>query len=199
MRYLKSISFLLLVLLSAFTLQTSKSLVTQLVITKGASLNVAGSTNINKFSCSIANYDKPDTLKLYKYNTEPVKISGELQLDVQAFDCHNVIMTSDLRKTLKAKEFPKLIIHFINLSKYPDFNHLSDVKGMVTIELAGTSKLFEVNYKFIPDGARAVTLLGSRDVKFSDFNLTPPRKIGGMIQTNNDLKVEFNLRLKILE
>jgi len=108
-------------------------------------------------------------------------------------------MTADLRKTLKVKEFPKLIIRFINLSRYPDFNNPSDIKGMVTIELAGTAKQFEVNYRFIPDGTKSLTLIGSRAIKFSDFNIVPPRKIGGLIQTNNDLNVEFNLQLKVLD
>lgn len=200
MSQLKPFLLFLLVLSSGFNLQIGKPYLTKWVITKGCSLKVEGSTNINKFSCVIANYCRPDTLTFYKNSiTGPLKISGCLQLDVQDFDCHNLVMTADLRKTLKAKDFPKLIIRFISLNRYPDFNNQSDVKGIVTIELAGTAKLFEVDYRVIPDGAKSLTLIGIRKVKFSDFNIVPPRKIGGLIQTNNDLNVEFNLRLKVLD
>jgi hypothetical protein len=51
----------------------------------------------------------------------------------------------------------------------------------------------------VPAGANVINLVGTRKVNFSDFNLVPPRKIGGMIQTNNELDVEFNLRLKVLD
>jgi hypothetical protein len=109
-------------------------------------------------------------------------------------------MTRDLQKTLKAKTFPKLIIRFISLNRYPRFNNQTDaISGVVTIELAGVTKQYEVDYKFVSDGAQFLTLIGTRRVNFSDFNLIPPRKMGGMIQTFNELNVEFNLKMKVLD
>jgi hypothetical protein len=90
-------------------------------------------------------------------------------------------------------------IRFINLNKYPDMNARTDLKGLVEIELAGVTKVFDVSYRLTPDGPKALTLVGTRQVKFSDFNIVPPRKLGGMIQTNNELAVQFNLRLKVLD
>src|SRR6187397_3190016 len=91
---------------------------------------------------------------------------------------HNRIMTADLRKTLKVNEFPKLVIRFISISKYPGTGNSDEItKGMVSIELAGISKVFEVDYK---DGATEspyIVLVGSRKINFSDFNITPPRKL----------------------
>lgn len=201
MTHLKPFLILLVVVFSAFNIQVSKPHVSRWVITKGCSLKVGGSTNVNKFSCIIANYGQPDTLTLYKNNpAEPVKINGSIKLDVQNFDCHNPVMTGDLRKTLKAKTFPKLTIRFISLNKYPKLNdQLEAIKGVVTIELAGVTKRFEVDYRFVSDGPKSINLIGSRQVNFSDFNIVPPRKIGGMIQTNNALNVEFNLKLKVLD
>ena len=126
-------------------------------------------------------------------------LSGNIQLDVQNFDCHNGIMTADLRKTLKAKEHPKLVIRFLNISRYPDTDvRQSITKGAVFIELAGVSKRFDVDYKVVSADNNYINLVGSRVVNFSDFNLTPPRKLGGMIRTKNELSVEFNLRIKVI-
>lgn len=69
---------------------------------------------------------------------------------------------------------------------------------MVYIELAGVNKRFEVDYRYKPEGANSATLIGTRKINFSDFNLVPPRKIGGMIQTHNELNVEFNLKVRVL-
>lgn len=187
----------LLILLSAFT-PPGKTVITRWVITNGCSLKVDGSTNVNNFSCAISNYSKPDTI-LVNRNVNPVLLSGNIQLDVQNFDCHNGIMTADLRKTLKAKEFPKLVIRFLNISRYPQPDvHQSITRGSVFIELAGVSKRFDVDYKVVSADNNYINLVGSRVVNFSDFNLTPPRKLGGMIRTKNELSVEFNLRIKVL-
>ncbi|TKC62127.1 hypothetical protein FBD94_07830 [Pedobacter hiemivivus] len=81
------------------------------ILTKQCTLKVNGSTNINKFSCIIPEYTQPDTLVFYKRNkNELMKITGSMALEVQKFDCKNAMMTSDLRKTLKAKVYPKIII-----------------------------------------------------------------------------------------
>lgn len=166
----------------------------------GCSLKVDGSTNINNFSCAIINYSNPDTIFVTKSANQPVQLNGNIKLDVQNFDCRNPIMTADLRKTLKVKEFPKLTIRFMSLSKYPDFNSRQDIAvGIVMIELAGVSKQFDVVYKVVSAEKNYINLIGSRKLNFSDFNISPPRKLGGMIRTNNELSVEFNLRMKVLD
>ncbi len=109
------------------------------------------------------------------------------------------MMTADLRKTLKSKQFPKMVIRFISLSSFPEKTlkpYL--VNGLVSIELAGIAKRFNVTYKVSPAGKDMVKLSSSREIKFSDFNIIPPRKIGGMIQTSDRLTAEFNLNFKVL-
>ncbi len=120
-----------------------------------------------------------------------------LTLDVLSFNCHNPMMTSDLRKTLKAKDYPYLHIRFQSLNKMPELtNKQEQIKGWVEIELAGITKQYEVAYTFYIDEQKIIRLIGSRMVTFSDFNLIPPRKLGGMIQAKDQLAVEFQLYLK---
>jgi hypothetical protein len=185
----------LFIFISAF--QGNKSTVTKWVIMSGCYLKVDGSTNINKFSCAITNYSIPDTI-LVGRNTKPLPLNGNIRLDVQNFDCHNIIMTADLRKTLKASTFPKLVIRFLSINKYPDIAGKEIIKGMVNIELAGVSKQFDVDYTVASADKSVINLIGTRRVNFSDFSITPPRKLGGMIKTNNELDVMFNIRMKVL-
>lgn len=191
------VSFLFIVI-TAFN--PAKPQFTTWVISNNCFLKVGGSTNVNKFSCIISNYHRPDTLSFYKGTIgDPVKVSGSIVLEVQNFDCHNQMMTGDLRKTLKWKAYPKLVIKFISLARYPDIRKNDRIKGLVSIELAGVARQYEIDYQIVPEGLKTLSIIGTRQVKFSDFNLVPPRRLGGMIQTNNELSVEFNLRLKEID
>jgi hypothetical protein len=166
------------------------------VINENSSLSVNGTTNINKFSCDIPTYDQTDTLIMSRANKD-IALTGNIGLKVESFDCHNSMMTKDLRKTLKEKDFPRLFIHFLSLSEFPQLSaEPKPITGWVNIELAGISKRFEINYKVSMDDQKIIHLLGTRDINFSDFNLIPPRKLGGMIKTNDQLSVAFHLKMK---
>ncbi|KAA8481690.1 YceI-like domain-containing protein [Arcticibacter tournemirensis] len=197
------LSFLLLFpafsLLISFREADREQTAARWVVLKGGSLQVQGSTNINTFNCAITGYSSPDTIVVYKKqgNAAAVSLNGGLSLDVKLFDCRNPVMTSDLRKTLKAKDYPKLKIRFLSLNEFPKLDSQTDnVTGVVDIELAGVTRRFIVNYKFFRDQQKIIRLIGERDVHFSDFNLTPPRKLGGMIKTDNKLRVQFELGMK---
>ncbi len=193
------LKYVLVILLLLLTAQ-EKGKPVKWALTKSCSLKVNGSTNINKFSCVIPEYTEPDTLVLYTHKGgEEVKISGQMILSIKSFDCHNGVMTKDLRKTLKAEQFPKLTVTFISLSKYPNpARDESVISGIVNISIAGVNKRFDVAYRCTPDGLKGITLVGTKTVNFSDFNIIPPRKLGGMIKTNNMLDVEFTLKAGIL-
>lgn len=106
------------------------------------------------------------------------------------------MMTRDLRKTLKESQFPRLYIRFLSLSEMPQLRpEPQQVTGWVNIELAGATKRLEINYQVSMDDQKVIHLLGSRNINFSDFNLVPPRKLGGMIKTNDQLTVAFHLRM----
>ncbi len=168
------------------------------VIGQNSSLCVNGSTNINKFTCEVPAYDRTDTLTLtHAKNDKSVTLTGCIELKIQSFDCHNAIMTHDLRNTLKEKQYPLMRISFLTLNEFPELClSAKNVTGLVNIELAGVSRRFEVNYQATTDAQKNICLLGTRDVNFSDFNLTPPRKLGGMIRTNDKLSVQFRLNIK---
>lgn len=188
-----------LIFLVASGFHTDKSVLTRWVISNGCSLKVDGSTNVNKFSCAISNYGQPDTILVSRTGGASIPLTGYMMLDVQQFDCKNAVMTADLRKTLKSKTYPKMIIRFLSLGKYPESGPRPFLtKGMVMIELAGVNKKFEVDYKIVSTDRNFINMVGSQKVHFSDFNIDPPTKLGGMIKTNDALSVEFNLKIKVL-
>ncbi|RRN76695.1 YceI family protein, partial [Pseudoxanthomonas sp. SGD-10] len=149
MRYIPFILLLFVLTFSSFSyIQHNTALNKKWVLLKGGSLQVKGSTNVNKFSCDITGYNKPDTLKLTSADNNKINLRGKISLDVSLFDCHHPVMTADLRKTLKTKEYPRLNINFLTLDKLPALgNQPSKVRGLVDIELAGKTKRYEVDYK----------------------------------------------------
>ena len=201
MPFHKLTSFLLLILSGIIIISWEgigcKEKIIWIISDKGK-LHVNGSTNINNFSCVVTDEKPNDTISCQINKDASVTMNGEIVLDIFGFDCHNPLMTTDLRKTLRAKEYPNMKVHFLNLNKYPSMRGgRENIIGIVKIELSGITKTYEVNYQFFMDNKGILQLFGERKVNFSDFNLIPPRKLGGIIKVNDIIDVDFCLQLKV--
>jgi len=167
-------------------------------VQKSSTICIKGSTNLTDFGCDIIGYYQTDTIFCSEENltNRQVTLNGDLQLDIQKFDCHNKMLTGDLRKTLKAAIYPTLVISFLSLERAPVIHQNKDfLRGWVEIELAGNKRKFEVCYSFVKTGDSYIQLNGNRSFSFADFKLTPPKKFCGLVKVNDRFNVDFNLLL----
>ena len=186
----------------AFTIDSSTHTAYKVkwLVAREGIVKVDGSTNVNKFSCSVSGYSNADTITCYKkFGTDIVVLmEGKLSIPVSSFDCLNKMMTKDLRKTLKASDFPMLTIYFVSLERYPELKTGQEyINGIVDIELAGTKKRIGITL-IISTQNQVYHLMATQSVHFSDFNLVPPKKMGGVIKANDRLDVTFNMDFKVM-
>ena len=169
------------------------------VVERNSTLSIAGKSNVNSFKCRINVHNGRDTITGGNSLSAPVSLSGNLQIEVLGFDCHSALITKDLGRTLKADEYPTMIIRFINLQSMPDPKHAKElIRGAVEVQLAGVTKRFELTYSFASAGSGYIVLNGRRSFSFSDFNLEPPCKLGCLIKIKDDFDVAFQLILRSL-
>ena len=168
-------------------------------VQKNSTLSVRGSSNVNNFSCNISSLADYDTIVVMEGVTQPMALKGAIRMNVLSFDCHNNLIRKDLRKTLKAEQYPKMIIRFLTLKSMPLLTAKTEnINGLVEVELAGVKKIFDLSYTFKRVGGGCIILKGGRKFCFSDFNLVPPRKLGGLVKIRDDFDVSFELGLKPL-
>ncbi|MCW3106450.1 MAG: hypothetical protein JWQ09_956 [Segetibacter sp.] len=167
------------------------------IVEKNSTLRVEGKSNVNGFTCNMQEYTKVDTLICINSEDKPISFTGEIQMDIFRFDCHSKMITKDLRKTLKAFEYPEMTIRFISLQHMPLLqNKAESITGWVEVALAGVVKRFELSYTFLQSGATYIQMNGGRTFRFSDFKLSPPRKLAGFIKIKGDFDVHFQLIMR---
>ncbi len=196
MSYLKIVPiFLFPILMMAASLRPQGTV--RWAVQQNSNLNVQGSSNVNRFTCSIKSIGACDTLTVNSSTGSGVALRGCIKMDVMSFDCHNGLIQRDLRKTLKAEEYPKMTIRFLSLKKMPLLNRQSEnITGWVEVELAGAKKVMEINYAFQTNAAGQILLNGGKKFCFSDFKLEPPRKMAGLVKIRDEFDVHFQLVLK---
>jgi hypothetical protein len=178
----------------------TKTEVVRWAVQKTSTLRIKGKTNITDFTCDIKGYYQQDTIcySMQDDRNKVVNLKGQLSINVNNFDCHNKMLTKDLRKTLRADLYPNMVVRFIGFQRMPAFVNNKDViRGWVEVELSGTCKRFEICYKLEKTGS-VINLNGVKSFSFSDFNLVPPQKLGGIVKVKEDFSVDFNLVLNQL-
>jgi hypothetical protein len=182
--------------IASLFLTPNKVVVEKWVIQKNSSLSIQGRSNVNSFQCDVKEYLRPDTILFYREDQQQQFIlKGGLIINVNEFDCHQRYMTGDLRRTLKAQEFPQLRISLLSIGNFTTPNNRS-VKGIMTITLAGITRKMEIDYAVQASNDGNLHLNGTRQVLFSDFGLTPPRKLAGLIKVEEQINVQFQLVLR---
>lgn len=145
-------------------------------------VQINGNTNVSSFRC-VNNKFKAET-GVYTFSE---KTLPNIILKVNDFDCGNKMMTKDFQKILNSEKYPDMTIKFINFTKTQ-----KSYNAVVEVRMMNQSKRYSVEFNVENN-----KMIGRKNVKFSDFNITPPKKMGGMIVVKDDLNLIFSLSTKI--
>lgn len=96
-------------------------------------------------------------------------------------------MTADFRKTLHADKYPTLTIKFLHFEKLRS-NYFA---ATVEVKMMNVSKKYNIEFSEYQN-----SLVGNKRLKFSDFNIVPPKKMGGMVYVKDEIDLFFSLALK---
>lgn len=171
------------------------------VVERGSWLSIEGSSNVNHFTCEVRQYLLADTLRWVRdERTRKLMFrNSAVRIDVQQFDCHHKFITVDLKKTLKASQYPYLRIHFMSIEDLTWVQEGATVRGQLIIELAGVRKPVDIEYKVLHGQGGRFRLNGSKHLRLTDFHLQPPSKLAGLIRINEDIRVNFELQFRPIE
>lgn len=163
-------------------------------------LAISGESNVNDFRCEVDRYYEADNLMLYiDSGSNYVFSNNSLVINLMEFDCGKALITNDFRQTLNAGKDPELIINFLTLERLPDKEFSQEhLDGMIRITIGGISREVEMMFSFNKRDNEVTHLHGDHHFNFSDFDLTPPSKLMGLINVKNQLEVSFDLILEEL-
>lgn len=169
------------------------------VILNVGKLDVSGSTNINDFLCRIQGNKNQDTLVI-SCNRNPggtFEVNGKIRYNVDEFKCTNPLMTRELKKTLESDKFPQMTVRAVSFDSVPDFDKGDQmVKATINICLHGSNRLYVIDCHLHKEANDVVSIDCSRMVSFSDFGITSPNRLGGLIKVRNQLYVHIYLAIR---
>ena len=162
-------------------------------ILPNSSISINGKSNVNSFSCSYNNPFPDVTLQhtsTLKENT--FLVNGDtLALKIKEFDCGKRGVNRDMRKTLKADDYPTIDAWIDRIT----LNESGEAIAIMLVSIAGTTNQYEVKIDETPD-TEVLEIKGEQEIFLSDFNLDTPSALFGLVTVEDRFVVEFELNIK---
>ncbi|HNU58818.1 MAG TPA: YceI family protein [Aquaticitalea sp.] len=170
-------SYLILIILAT---PFSKSSTSDYMVICTNEFTVQGKTSLGSFVCS---YEMPASDTLF-FNNKKRNAKIIHTLPVRNFGCGNFILNGDFRKTLNAKEYPEIKIELSNF-RITDNRYTCDLM----LNLVGKPKQFrDLELQFYNN-----SMCGELVLNFSDFDLEPPKKLGGMVKVKEEIALNIKM------
>lgn len=149
-------------------------------------ITVSGNTSIGSFNCTYEIVEKSDTLYLPSFGRTQ---TYHFNIPTEVFKCGNFLLNKDFQKTLKSSEFPHISVEVANIKQ----SHNGDILGSLTLIIAGKTK--EMGLVTFNKNNTAEKDILSTNIKLlvSDFDLKPPKKFGGLINTDDIMYINVDL------
>ena len=192
----KNLLVVLIVLVCAFNqdvyaYQGSES---ESVLLDGSKLTINGTSNVTDFECVYnEDLDEPETTTEAEIQqATATSAGGELILVVDSFDCGKKGINKDFRSTLKSDVYPTIHVELLEVITQDNIPTIA----VVNISIVGITKEYgvELGEAYVEDGVTMVR--GSQALKMTDFNIDPPRALFGLVKVDDELKINFTLRIR---
>ncbi|HET8864140.1 MAG TPA: YceI family protein [Gracilimonas sp.] len=160
-------------------------------------LSIKGKSNVNEFRCQAEHDLHRDSLNYY-YMVEEDTVTVEgvfLNLEIDQFDCGKRAINRDFKSTLKYKEYPfiEIVLNELVLKQESD---IIPKEALVTIKIAGVERSYEVPLHTFSSSEDHFVVGGNKVLYMTDFGLTPPSPMFGLIKVDDELDIEFELIIR---
>lgn len=157
-------------------------------------LVINGASNVNKFSFSYVTPSLATGNKVKGADDERI----DFEIPVHQFIPSNPRMYEDFLSLLNAEEYPYLRISLLTGNLYRVKNSGVSQSERLSVTIAGVTREYTVQCMLSPCGG-SIVLTGMQTVRLTDFALSPPVKLGGIVRVDNELDVRFGFFVNLTD
>lgn len=173
------------------------------LIQEGSKLYLKGTSNVNAFTCDCEDQYVEQTLEVERTGGHARFHHVELLLKSKNFDCHNRKIDNDMQKALQADHYPHIKVALVEARQ--DAKCLDggckdwfDVQAKVNITITQTTKAQSVPAKARMLGPNRFQIQGEKTLQMSEYGITPPEAMFGLIKVDDSIAFHFDLIVYIV-
>ena len=157
---------------------------------------IEGTSSVSRFTCASNNVQGYAVLKNTRASQSGPQVEAEIAAPVKLFSCNLASMNLDFWTALKSDQYP-LIEYWVDDIQVDSTALGTDQRYSVfavgRLAIAGVKKTVRISLSGEQIGRDIYRLRGSQEMKMTDFQITPPSMLFGLIKAHDNIVVRFNL------
>lgn len=168
-------------------------------IEQGSKLNIKGTSNVTDFTCKCEESFPRLQMTLNNKGAKAEFKKTALSIRAKKLDCGNKAMNNDMYNTMKADDYPDIQIELLESEATDLKEEWATMQVSANLTIAGTThkenftiqakKIDELQYRF----------KGSKSINMSDYGMTPPRPMFGLIKVKDQIVLDLDLTVSVLD
>jgi polyisoprenoid-binding protein YceI len=155
-------------------------------------IKIEGETNVSDFTLSFDNSRANNIEVAEKINSDNSRRSFiEFKIPVQSFKGANPLIENDFRDLLDASNHPEIIVE-IERRILEYINHSRNSAINFSLTIAGKTQGIRGEY-ITKLRDESIILSGNAEIRLSDFSISPPQKMFGMLQVKDIIIIKFDI------
>lgn len=179
----------------------------EFLINYSSSLYLEGSTNVNSFTCSVAEYQSQKNIEVFQTSSNCCNLRFRhlaLMVSVPKLDCGKNGINRDLQKTLKADEYPYIQIQILSAEVNEDTTRMKTQEGMTAealaeVTIANTTQKATLHLIVRKTGTNKYSFSGKVPLKMTQFGLEPPTVLLGLVSVKDQIYVSLEMDITLME
>lgn len=168
-------------------------------IEAGSKLNIKGTSNVTDFTCKCEEVFPRLQMTLNSTLTKAEFKKTALSLHAKKLDCGNKAMNNDMYETMKAEDFPTIQIELLDSQLAELTDNWANLQASANLTIAGVTRkeTFSIQAKKIDE--LQFRFKGAKSLKMTDYGMTPPRPMLGLIKVKDLIVLDLDLTVSVLD
>ena len=201
MNQLSRIHILILFMWTNVLMAQNAQKITDVSSIEDSEIIIYGTSNVMDYSCEL--YDLSNNIELViqsQVNGKTIKLQNAIiELKASNFVCDNKVMTNEFYTAIKGDSFPNISVEFHEFTLNQDVaiaRYQENIASSISILLAGEKLTYNHQLSSLEVSEDELTLKGQLKVLMTEFGIKPPTAMMGMIQTGDQITIEFSITFK---
>lgn len=158
-------------------------------------MKIAGTSTLHDWESNVTKLSGNATISI-----DDNRLSGISQLQISIpvesiISTKGSIMDNKTYEALKSDKHPNITFKLSYVSNIQATGNAQVVTAQGNLTMAGSTKYISMEVKAILNSDGSITFQGSKDLKMTDFGVSPPTAMLGSIKTGDDITITFSMKL----